>query len=109
MKATQIFKRKFELTCDDGKTVVVFMDLYKLPNGYPGLFPEGYKFSWIAYNPNDESAKVLFDCHLPKGPHVHLDDDSDGEPFAWTTLDDAYEHFFAKVRERFGEFTIGED
>jgi hypothetical protein len=106
VKATEIFKRQFEVTCKGGKTVVVFMDLYKLPKGYPKSFPEGYKFSWIAYDPDDESAKVLFDCHPPKGPHVHVDNDKDGEAFDWKNLDDAYELFFAKVREKFGDFNL---
>ncbi len=108
-KATRIFSKQFELRCANDRTIVVFMDLYKLPNGHPLSFPEGYRFSWIAFDPSDETAKVLFDCHEPKGPHIHVDSDSTGVPFEWRSLDDAYAFFFAKVRQRFGEFTQEEE
>ena len=51
---------------------------------------------------------MLFDCHHPKGPHVHIDDDPEGEPIEWTTVDEAYELFFDTIRERFGDFCEGE-
>lgn len=84
--------------------MVVVMDLYKLPEGHTKSFPEGYRFSWIAFDSDDDRERVLFDCHHPKGPHVHIDDDTDGKPFDWTTLDEAYELFFLTIRQRFGDF-----
>lgn len=107
-KATKLLSRRFEIRCQKERQIVVFMDLYLLPDGHSEIFPEGYKFSWIAFDPDHETERVLFDCHSPKGPHVHIDGDS-GEPFKWSTLEAAYEHFFAKIRERFGEFTMNED
>jgi hypothetical protein len=85
------------------------MDLHKLPEGHSENFPEGYKFSWIAFDPNRESERVLFDCHFPKGPHFHIDDEVEGEPFKWTSLDAAYDLFFVKVKERFGRFILEEE
>ena len=107
--ATQIFSRRFEVRCKDDRLVAVYMDLYRLPEGHSKSFPEGFRFSWIAYDPEDPPAKVLFDCHFPKGPHIHVDGDPVGEPFEWTMVDAAYALFFMKVRERFGEFTMDEE
>ena len=109
IKAMKIFSRRFEIRCKSEQHIVIFMDLYQLPGGYPDTFPEGYKFSWIAFDPEDETKRVLFDCHPPKGPHAHIDEDGDGEPFSWVSLEAAYEFFFDKVRERFGEFEMEED
>ncbi len=80
------------------------MDLYKLAKGHPKSFPEGYRFSWIAFDPDQPLKRVLFDCHEPKGPHVHIDDDLQGELIEWTTLEQIYELFFRKIRTRFGEY-----
>jgi hypothetical protein len=107
VKAARLFQRRFTLTCKDGRVLSVFMDLYRLPDGSFGTFPEGYRFSWIAYASDDEELRVLFDCHPPKGPHFHVDGELRGQPFHWTTLDAAYELFFAKVREHFGDFREG--
>ena len=104
VKATLIFQRKFTLTCENGRIVSVFMDLYHLPEGHPRAFPEGYRFSWIAFDSVNESAQVLFDCHAPNGPHFHVDSDSNGKPFEWSSLEHAHELFFQKVRVRFCEF-----
>lgn len=80
------------------------MDLFKLAEGHPKSFPDGYRFSWIAFDPDMPNERILFDCHDPKGPHVHIDNDPDGDPIEWTTLDNAYELFFERVRNRFGEY-----
>ncbi len=109
MKATLLLQRKFTLTCTNGKAIAVFMDVFRLPDGYPDSFPEGYRFSWIAYDSEDESARVLFDCHHPKGPHIHLDVDPTGTPFEWKSLESAYDLFFQKLRERFGDFESNEE
>jgi hypothetical protein len=42
------------------------------------------------------------DCHHGKGPHFHVDDDPEGVPFLWTTLDDALTLFGAQIEKRFG-------
>ncbi len=58
--------------------------------------------SWIAFDPEEEGARVLFDCHEPKGPHWHIDDDEEGQLFVWQGLKEAEDLFFQKVEERFG-------
>ena len=108
MKATLIFQRTFTLTCRTGRSISVFMDVFRLPEGHPESFPEGYRFSWIAYDSENEEARVLFDCHHPKGPHIHVDEDPAGTPFKWVSLESAYDLFFSKLREWFGDFETEE-
>ena len=98
----------FTLTCRTGRVVSVYMDVFKLPEGSSDGFPDGYRFSWIACDSENDSARILFDCHPPKGPHIHVDGDPDGEPFIWESLEVSYELFFERVRSRFGEFEIAE-
>ena len=75
MEAQKIYSNRFSITCKNGLVLAVFMDLYKLPEGHHDSFPEGYKFSWIAFDPENPSKQVLLDCHVPKGPHFHTDQD----------------------------------
>lgn len=108
-KAIKIFSRRFKITCKNREMVVVFMDLYKLADDRAGVSPEGYRFSWIAFDPEDESTRVLFDCHPPKGPHIHVDGDREGTPFEWRSLDEAQALFFEKVAEKFGAIAEEDD
>ena len=109
MKPELIFRRRFVLTCRSGKVILVYMDVFKLPDSSSKMVSEGYRFSWIAYDSENEAARVLFDNHPPKGPHSHIDGDLEGKPFKWKSLDASYERFFEKVRDRFGDFEITEE
>jgi hypothetical protein len=104
MEATRIYRTKVTVSVKGGKRIAVVMDLYRLPPEEKG-YPEGYKFSWIAFDPNEPSNRVLFDVHPPKGPHLHIDQDTVGVPFDWKGLAEAENFFMAKIQERFGEFT----
>lgn len=103
MKAEKIFSRRFSVRCKGGRVLAVYMDLYRLAKGHPETFPEGYRFSWIAFDPEDENVRVLFDCHTPKGPHLHIDDDKVGKSFECKCVEDAQEQFFSTIARRFGE------
>jgi hypothetical protein len=103
MGATRIFEEKWSVYTVDRKEVTIFMDLYQLPPPHDPSFPEGYKFSWIAFDPSQPENRVLFDCHPPKGPHLHVDSDTAGAPFDWKSLDQAIAFFYSKIRDRFGE------
>lgn len=109
MEAEQLFRHKFEITTKAGNPIVIFMDLYRLPRGAKKEYPERFKFSWIAFDPDNSARRVLFDCHGDKGPHRHLDDDEEGAPFDWKGLDSAIELFFATVRNHLGDFDELED
>ena len=78
------------------------MDLYKLADetGKPGA---EFRFSWIAFDTDNPMRRVLFDSHLPKGPHYHLDDDQEGQPFEWSSVPEAIRLFREMVAEHFGE------
>lgn len=104
MDAELLFKRKFEVTTKAGMPIAFFMDLYRLPKGSE----HEYKFSWIAFDPDDPTRRVLFDCHKPKGAHIHLDGDSGGEPIEPMDIDSAIALFFETVREHFGDFDLEE-
>jgi hypothetical protein len=108
MKATLVYSDKVTVTVKGQRRISVVMDLYKLPSAQSG-YPEGYKFSWIAFDPQNPSQRVLFDVHPPKGPHLHIDGDLEGTPYSWTGLKDAEEFFLAKIQERFGEITEEEE
>ena len=84
------------------------MNLYQLPTAplFSGL---AFKFSWIAFDPENPMKRVLFDCHPPKGPHFHLDGDLDGQPFAWVTLEESVALFRKKVEEHFGKLVAVPD
>jgi hypothetical protein len=77
---------------------------FQVPGGDKKGFPEGYRFSWIAFDPLEPGPRILFDCHAPKGPHLHVDGDPVGVPYQWISLAEAEKFFFAKVQERFGMF-----
>lgn len=98
-----MFKRKFAVTTRAGRRIVVFADLYRLPKPEMKRGPDRYKFSWIAFDSENDSKKVLMDCHEPKAPHIHLDDDPNGRAFRWRGIDAAWELFFDTIRSHFGE------
>lgn len=102
MKAEKLFEEKFAITLKNGKVVVVFMDLYKV-NSYE-YHPEGYRYSWIGFNPDNPDQRVLFDSHPPKGPHLHIDLEVPGTSYNWENLEKAFHFFMSKIKERFGEF-----
>ena len=83
--------------------MLIELDLYKLPEPYDSNYPEGYKFSWIALDLSDPKKRVLFDCHTPKGPHFHIDEEKEGASFEWVSLSNAQQFFYLKVIEHFGE------
>lgn len=78
------------------------MDLFRLAEAKAG-FPDGYRFSWIAFDSDNPASRVLFDCHPPKGPHIHIDGDKDGLPYEWNGLEEAERFFRRKLKEHFGE------
>ena len=104
MKAALVYSTKITITVKSKRRISVVMDLYKLPFSQSG-YPEGYKFSWIAFDPQNPTERVLFDVHPPKGPHLHIDEDPKGVPYKWNGIKEAEEFFLEKIQERFGEIT----
>ncbi|TVQ77823.1 MAG: hypothetical protein EA369_08535 [Bradymonadales bacterium] len=104
MDAELIFEIRFSIVLKSGEILVVFMDLYKIPRVNTKDFPGGHRFSWIAFDPEAPERRVLFDSHPPKGPHIHIDDELEGKPFEWVSVDQAKRLFFKCVKEHFGKF-----
>lgn len=103
MKASLIYDFEYTVNLPDNRKLTVSMDLYRIDAIEAPLdYPEGYKFSWIAFNPDNNLERVLVDCHKGKGPHFHIDEEGQGISFEWTSLDDAMELFAKKVKDRFG-------
>jgi hypothetical protein len=104
MGAHLIYEIRFSVSLKSRKVLTVFMDPYKLPAKKEQKFPGGHRFSWIAFDPENENHRVLFDTHPPKGPHIHLDQEPDGKPFKWISVDHAQALFLEQIRQHFGEF-----
>ena len=101
MKAILTDKRAFTVISDRDVIVLVKMDLYKIQGKEAKEHPGGFRFSWIAFNAENPSEKVLFDSHPPKGPHFHLNNDSLGVSFKWESLEKTEKLFFELVSQHF--------
>lgn len=101
MKAKLVDRRRFVVFSRSGKAVQIVMDLYKIQGRDAAKHPDGFRFSWIAFDPEEPGRRVLFDSHPPKGPHFHIDGDKVGVTEAWESLDAAYGKFFKAVARHF--------
>ena len=101
MKATLIDKRSFVVISKRDVAIIVKMDLYQIHGDEAKKHPQGFRFSWIAFNPAAPQKKVLFDSHPPKGPHFHIDDDPEGQSFEWLSLTHTEKLFFEKIAHHF--------
>ncbi len=100
MKAIQLFDLKRLFRAKENRTIVVRMDLYKVKEE-DGFLP--FRFSWIAFDQADPSRRILFDCHSGKEPHFHIDGEEQGNPFHWSSIENAIEFFHKKMIEHFGD------
>ena len=104
MKAALLFEVRRLFETESGKTIVMVMDLYELPEASAADdVHTRYKFSWIAFRQEAPEERVLFDCHKPKGIHYHIDDDKEGQPLECSSISETIELFQSRVAERFGE------
>jgi hypothetical protein len=98
-----LFSEKRTLKTKAGLILVLVMDLYEIfPSPVDGLFLERFKLSWIAFDFENPSIKVLVDSHPPIGLHYHLND-GDQIKVKLTTLAEALMFFETKVIAHFGE------
>ncbi|KLL01717.1 MAG: hypothetical protein MRERC_10c037 [Mycoplasmataceae bacterium RC_NB112A] len=75
------------------------MRLWQFSNPYGIEFPQGYKFSWIAYN-----VKIL-KKNIRENRFIDILNDREGF-FEWVSVDETEKLFLAKIRERFGHFDL---
>jgi hypothetical protein len=100
MAAVLILKRKFTVfSLKLQKTILISMDLYWIEND-PENYPFGYKYSWIAVDIEDKNHTVLFDCHPPKGPHIHIGPSESS--YDWVSIEKTESDFWELVDKEFG-------
>ena len=86
-----------------GKTIIIEMDIWLVPEPKRHLYPSGLKFGWTALNKDNPEERILVDYQPKKGFHYHLDN----KPIIkleWVSLAEALKFFSEKVREKFGNF-----
>ncbi len=86
-----------------GKTIIIEMDVWLVPELKKHLYPDGLKFGWIALNKDNPAEKILVDYQPKKGFHYHLDNNPIVK-LEWISLSAAFKFFSEKVHEKFGDF-----
>ena len=103
MEVLTKYHRRDEFRMSSGKKIFIEVKLVKLSIAKPE-FPQGYKFSWIAFNRDYPNERVLFDNHRGKKPHYHVN----GKQvfFTWKSRQHAEQLFYQKIIEKFGHFQL---
>jgi hypothetical protein len=101
MKATRISFKKLNFILASNEELLVILDVWKIPPPEDQNFPDGFKFSFIAFKADNPNEKILLDCHPPKGPHMHINNDE--LSFEWSGIESATELFWEKVENKFGK------
>jgi len=99
--ANLIYWKKGRFSTSSGKTIIIEMDIWLVPEPKRHLYPSGLKFGWIACNEDNPAERILVDYNLKKGFHYHFDQ----EPIVkleWVSLEQALDLFYKKVYEKFG-------
>jgi hypothetical protein len=79
----------------------VHIEVWEIPYPESKKFPDGLKFSIVAFIENNTSDAVVVDCHPPKGPHFHFEGKE--TQFEWKGLEEAEELFWDLVEKKFGK------
>lgn len=107
MDAKLIYRRRVTRRTLENQEIRIVMDLYEIPEPERAKYPEGFRFSWIAFDVENPEQRVLFDCHPPKGPHFHVNNEPEIQ-IQWVSLEKTEALFFEKVQASLGNF-ISED
>lgn len=101
MKATKIVSRKVTYTVkSSGESLRVIVEVWKIFPPEGDHFPDGLKFSIVAFLESAPGEAVIIDCHPPKGPHFHFGGKE--VSFPWEGLDKAETLFWELVEKKFG-------
>ena len=101
-RASLIFWNKERFIMSSGKTIIIEVDIWLVPELKRHLYPNGLKFGWIALNENNLDERILVDYNPKKGFHYHWDQKI--IKLEWISLPEALNFFYEKVREKFGDF-----
>ncbi len=102
-EAKLLYWDKGRSSMSSGKTIVIEMDIWLVPESQRHLYPDGLKFGWIAFDVANPDEKILVDYNPKKGFHYHIDD----QPIIklkWVSLTEALKFFYDKVQEKFSDF-----
>lgn len=92
-------RRSASIEYENGQIVSIRMDLFSIEGSSSSA--NGFRFSWIAFDLEEPDRKVLFDNHLPKGPHFH--NRGQETSFEWKGVPDALRLFVDLVQLEFGD------
>jgi len=101
--AKLIFWNKERFIMSSGKTIIIEVDIWSVPEPKRHLYPDGLKFGWIACNKENPDERILVDYNLKKGFHYHVDQ----EPIVkleWVSLEHTQQLFIKMTKKKFGEF-----
>ncbi|KLL02639.1 MAG: hypothetical protein MRERV_82c006 [Mycoplasmataceae bacterium RV_VA103A] len=102
-EAILLYHKKGRFPMSSGKTIIIEMDIWLVPESKRHLYPDGLKFGWIACNKDNPNERILVDYNLKKGFHYHIDN----EPIIrlkWVSLSETLNFFYEKVHKKFGDF-----
>ena len=86
------------LNLEDRLRVIVIVWKIPLPEGEK--YPQGLKFSLIAFLISNPEDSILVDCHPPKGPHFHMNGLETN--IEWVGFDETEKLFWQLVGSKFG-------
>ena len=95
--------KKGRFLMSSGKTIIIETDIWLVPEDKRSLYPDGLKFGWVAFNIDNPDEQLLVDYNTKKGFHYHLDKKVIAK-LEWISLLEAFNFFYEKVYEKFGDF-----
>jgi hypothetical protein len=102
VKATPVFRLKSDEDLQGGGGITFYMDCFQVDELSKG-FEKAYIFSWIAFDSDKPSRRVLMDQHQGRPCHLHIGDKKVLEDLKFYHLDEAMQTFFAEVEKFFGK------
>lgn len=89
------------VTANTGEALRVIIEVWKIPHPEGLKYPDGFRFSIVAFLESNTEDSLVLDCHPPKGPHYHLNGEE--KSFKWTGFDEAEALFWKVLEQKFGK------
>jgi len=100
LKILAKFYRRDEFLTSLGKKIFVEIEISEVLTEKPE-FPQGFKFKWLAFNRDKPTEKILFDNHIGKKPHYHIDRKE--KFFTWISREHTQQMFYQEIVKKFGK------
>ncbi len=88
------------LTQNSNELLRVIIEVWKIHPPEGDNYPDGMRFSIVAFLDSHPDDAIIVDCHPPKGPHFHIDGKE--EIFEWKDMNQTEELFWNLVEKKFG-------